>query len=185
MRTPRAVRSRLDRLVKRQTLDDSAQFTRGAFFGELPFYSRYQEIAFLEEFGREVSDRLLVAYGLDYLDKLLDELAPAEPFLAALTIDRAGRSTPLVPHVFVSHGEATKTLPGHLSLRAPSTVLARYVERLVGSFDDTVRFQVLEDFLTVPRHPRVFVGPRWSAAPAWVTIEALQDQARQIALASP
>ena len=69
-----------------------------------PFYSRYREIAFLEEFGREISDRVLLGLGLDYLDALVEFMSRRGSFFAALTVDRFNRASPIVPKIFACEG---------------------------------------------------------------------------------
>ena len=181
LRTPRAIRTRLDRMMKRQTLDDRTQFSRPGFFGEIPFYARYYEIAFLEDFARSVSDRILLSCGLDYLKQLLDRDHVCSHFFAALTVERDDRHSPLVPKIFVSHGTTTEDLPANLPLREPRTLLGRMVARLVRALDPASRYLILEDVETVAASPRIFVGPDHETAPGWLTIDAMR---RHVATAS-
>ena len=174
MRTPSILRPKLRRLIALERLDDFASFAGGDVDHEVPLYSRYKQVAFLEGFGRETADRLLLQFGLDALDTFprLGLVAPG--MLIALTVDRHGKGEPIIPKIFASNPSSAARFKGRYRLREPRTTLGRWLVRMIRNLGEVGRFLVLEEATAaVPGHPRVFIGHRPEFAPGLMTIDQL------------
>jgi hypothetical protein len=174
MRIPSILKARLDRLAKRHGWDDLASFSEPGFVGELPLYSRYQEIAFLEEFDRDFADAVMVSYGLETIDLLVNRIAFTEPFLLALTLERAEPTWPMVPKLFLCHRTDCDKLGDHLLLGPPRGPFADRVLDIIGKREKSL--QVLQDDVTDKSQPRLFVAHRHGRVDGQRTLDLLAKQ---------
>jgi hypothetical protein len=174
MRIPSILKARLDWLAKRHGWDDVASFSEPGFVGELPLYSRYQEIEFLEEFGRDFADTIMVTYGLETIDLLVNQIAFTKPFLLALTLERTEPTSPIIPKLFVCHRTDCDKLGEHLLLGPPRGPFANRVLDIIGKREKSL--QVLQDDVTVPSHPRLFVAHRHGRVDGQRTLKLLAKQ---------
>ena len=177
-RTPSVLQGRYRRLIDRQLLDDFTPYREPDVFGGVPIFSRYKEVEFLEEFGRETADRLLLIFGLDTLDSFLamGSITPGTMF--ALEIDRYSQEDPIIPRIFAANPADAAEMVGHMRLREPRSRFGRWALKTISSLGDDARFLVLEEQpAAVADQRRVFVGPRAAIAPGLMTIDALLSPA--------
>jgi hypothetical protein len=173
LRVPVTLKEKFLRVLKEERLDDPAQFFRAGFFDEIPLYSRYSQLSFLEQLPRDRANATLVRLSLDFLHRLTRSSVPSAGFLAAVTFNRYSKQEYLVPNVFVCHGKIDELIKGGLVLRAPGSVLASRLIETLGEVSDARRYLVLQDTQTIPREPRVFIGLRRHPHPLMVGIDAL------------
>lgn len=171
------VEAKFWQLLEQQRLNDRSQFVREGFFDEVPLYSRYSQLKFLEErflgYSRKEIDSVMIKFGLHYLEIILDKCVPKENFLAALTVrNSSGKNFRLLPSIFVCHGRVEELLDGRLELVPPKSVFAKRLETIVSDIAGPNRYHVLQDSLTVPRDVRVFVGPRHLSNSLMVGVDA-------------
>lgn len=174
LRLSAKIREGFRRLLEEQKLDDLSQFFRDGFFDEIPLYSRYSQLSFLEylEVGR--ADAVLIRLSLDYLDRIIHHAGPKSKFLAAVTVANTGtKKDYLQPSIFVCHGRIDELLKGRLMLRAPKSVFANRLKKIVDEVAGASRYHVLQDTRTIPRKVRVFISPKHLPHPRMVGIDEL------------
>jgi hypothetical protein len=161
------------RVLERQKLDALDQYYRQGFFDEVPLYSRYAELSFLDKYSKEEANALLLGLSLDYLDRVIRHDIPKAPFLAAITAWSCPKSEYLVPGIFVCHGQVDELLRGRLVLRPPKSAFASRIRSVVNETHGPDLYHVLQDTQTVPRDVRVFIAPRKLPSPMMVPIDEL------------
>lgn len=143
-------------LRRRHMADPASTFADPGFFDEIPLYSRYREVDFLERYGDV--NLLLVELSLDYLQRVASEIpvVKAKRFLA-ITVISDDEDEYIVPSVFICNRKV-KTQLKDLHLSSPSKGLGKRIEALVKAAKLQTTFSVLEDRCTVPGDVRVFIG---------------------------
>ena len=153
-------------VLEPEGLADPSRFVAGDFFDEIPLYSRYAQVEpFLR--GKRSPDNVLLDMALEYLAEVCGEAKLRRGFVAAITIpDDAipGDAIPdekefryLVPSLFVCKGNIRRRLNG-LRLRKPLTAFGKRIAAVLKQVDPKSTFGILEDTLTVPGQPRVFIS---------------------------
>ncbi len=155
---------------------DLSPFGELGFFDEAPLYSRYSQLDFLKDRPAAEIDRIVFNFALDYLDFLLRDCRPRGSFLAALTILKPSRKDPIVPSIFVCHGQVEERVSGRLPLDEPNSRSARLIQKLLGDSQDSADYEILQDTRTISPEVRVFVGPRSPANLLMVTIGELKAE---------
>lgn len=165
-----------DKILQAEKLADMAQFYAPDFCDEVPLYSRYKQLSFLKKMGLEEENKVLLAWALSFLDRLLAESDPTRSFFAALTIweDDGDDNEPIVPNVFVCN-EPKDLLKG-LKLHEAKGPFSKSIDQLLARISATAhsKYQLLEDRETLPDKARVFIGPRRPPYPAFVTLDSLR-----------
>jgi hypothetical protein len=165
---PPQARARFEKVLRKGLLDlDSVGYDNTGFFDEIPLYSRYKHVEFLEQYGDV--NLLLLELALDYLEQVRSgvHLSRTRRFLA-ITITRY-EDDYIVPAIFVCNGEVRNRLKV-LHLTPPSAGLGKDIEKLVRKTKLDALFTVLEDRETVPEEVRVFVSYK-SPPPGLVSLE--------------
>lgn len=164
------IRRGFRRVLGEQKLDDLSQFQRVGFFDEVPLFSRYAQIAFLDDQDRDRANETLLELGLEYLDRIYCEFqAPEGSFFAGLTAYAPAEGDYLQPSIFVYHGLIGEHLLGRLNLSAPDSVFGAWVARHVGDRP----YAVMQDTETVPGEVRVFIGLARPLPPRWIGLDEL------------
>ncbi|HEV2970488.1 MAG TPA: Imm15 family immunity protein [Pirellulales bacterium] len=165
--------SKLWKVVEKEGLADLSQYHRNGFFDEVPFFSRFKDVAFLREFGREQADAALLRFALKFLKALIWYEIPEQPFLAALTIWNNPEDELIVPNLFVCNGKVQEQVGDNLALHPAKAVGSRRIAKLLSRLHMVEPFQALEDSSTAPNMTRVFVGYSIPPYPNVVPLHAL------------
>jgi hypothetical protein len=137
-------------------------------------YSHYSQLSFLEYLKVDRADGVLIRLSLDYLDRIIHHAGPKSKFLAAITVANTGtKKDYLQPSLFVCHGQIDELLKGRLVLRAPKSVFANRLKKIVGEVAGITRSHILQDTQTIPWTVRVFLGPEHLPHPRMVGIDEL------------
>jgi hypothetical protein len=168
--------SRLWRVLEEERLSDLPQYHREGFFDELPLYSRFAQVAFLEDQGPRRANAALLRFGLKFLDALVAYEVPRLPFLAALTLWDNPDDCLLVPQIFVCCGDVRERLGSGLVLQEGRSVFAARVAKILAAVDPAGRYQLLEDVSTVPGTSRAVIGNRRVPFPNMVRLETFKPR---------
>ena len=153
---PISFRTRFESVLVAQHLGDPASvISESDFFDEIPLYSRYHQVEFLEQYGDV--NQLLIQLSLEYLDRVASVARPAKNkrFIAITVI--CDDSKFLVPSIFVCNGDFETRLKG-LHLSSPSSALGKRVEALVNMANSDEDYSIFEDRQTVPDDARIFIS---------------------------
>jgi len=177
MKTETSFESQLWGVLAEERLTDLSQFHRRGFFDEVPLYSRISQVAFLKKGGAAKANRMLLAFGLKFLNALLAYDHPRWPFLAALTVWDDTDDGLIVPNVFVCSGEM-RPLDDLLVLHQPAGAFAKMMMKLLMRVDRAGEFLALEDNVTLSEAARVFIGRTAIPDGEWmVTIDRFEEGA--------
>jgi len=180
MKSRRSLPSWFEKLLRDEGLDDLDQFFEPGYFDETPLYSRYDQLDPLGTPEARSIDFMLLGPCLDYLDALLEHRMPKYPFFAALTMTRDDRRFPMLPAVFACCGDEVDTISARLSLSEPRSSLGDYVEGILDSSGRAAGFEMLQDSVTVPRHPRIFLGRRDLPSPEMRRLSQLARRPKRL-----
>src|SRR5260370_18299462 len=142
--------SRTGRVLKEEKLDDLSQYSEDGFFDEIPLYSRFAQVSFLEALGREGADKVLIEFGLRYMESVVAHTMPVTKMLAAVTVVDFGEGDPVVPHIFFCNGLVKERLEGKLVLREPTKPFSLKLVNLVEALSLAGKHQWLHDKGTIP-----------------------------------
>lgn len=148
---------RFEAVLREEGLADRSQFDVSGFFDELPLFSRYRQISFLENYGN-VND-LLIELSLDYLRSIIDQRRSHAECFAAITVWHDGEAQFLVPYIFFCNGWLARRL-SKLRLSPPNSVFAKSLQRTLRIAKLSSKFAVAQDTITSPDHVRAFIGYR-------------------------
>lgn len=160
-------------VLQAENLTDLSQFCTSAFCDEVPLYSRYSQLSFMDQLSLEDRNASLLASAIDFLQRLIRQSKSTLPFFAAITIWQDEDSDPIVPNVFVCNQEPVKSLES-LKLHEPATPFSVSIGRLLSKAIPAGDYRLLEDVETLPDSVRVFVGPKTPPYGAFVTLDAFQ-----------
>jgi hypothetical protein len=164
--------SRLWSVLQDEGLADLSQYDRLGFFDEVPLFSRFEQVAFLESLTVARANRILLAFGLKVLNAIVAYDLSKKPFFAALTFWDEMAAPWLVPHLFVCCGEVKEKLRGELELLSVTSPLSLRLARWLNDIDAQDRFQIYEDRTTEPSVARVLIGHRRPMFPQMVSLES-------------
>jgi hypothetical protein len=180
MKTKQSLPTWFKKLLRDEGLDDFDQFFEPGYFDETPLYSRYDQLDPLGAPGAKSADSMLFGLCLDYLVSLLEHRVPECPFFAALTMTRDDRRFPMVPAIFACCGEEVGTLPVRLPLTDPRSSLGDYLGEILDSSGRSADFEMLQDSVTVPRHPRIFISRRDLPSPRMLRLSQLARRPKRL-----
>jgi len=175
----------LNKILKRQELADLSQYSTPGFFDEIPLYSRFREVKFLEKLRQEDADKVLIGFGLQYLDSIVQQIEPTPLFFAALTFLDFPEDDYLVPNIFVCNGEVHSVLGDKLILRQPRGQFSTRINKAIKSLNLISLYSLKEDPYTVRECMRVFVGHRVSLRQSMLTIYDFYKRNQDEALRNP
>ncbi len=144
------------RVLAPEGLDDPSRFLQADFFDEIPLYSRYEQIEPFVRRGRS-ADVFLLDMALEYLGEVFDAATTSRGFFAAITIPDDKDAKHIVPSLFFCKGRSRQRLRG-LRLRKPLTEFSKRLSGILRRVDPQSELGILEDTLTVPGEPRVFIS---------------------------
>jgi hypothetical protein len=150
------IKRKFDAVLEKEHLSDiPATFGDADFFDEVPLYSRYNQVKFLENYG-DVNG-LLLELAVSYMDRVTSETHPRKRFVA-ITVMQDDSKEYLVPAIFVCNSHVKQKLKElRLSLSSAGSVGSQ-VKSLIKSSKYPTALSVLEDHTTVPGDVRVFIG---------------------------
>jgi len=152
-------------MLEKNRLVDLSQFHKPGFFEEVPLYSRFADVAFLEDYRPDEANAMLLRFSLKYLRSLISYEEHVTPFLAAITVSNFSPGDPIVPNLFV-WSRPVPELYDKLRLSEPSTPFSKRIKRFVSRSDAHDRHAVLQD----TEMARVFVAPSVPPYPGFVPI---------------
>jgi hypothetical protein len=160
--TPAPDRRRFERILRSERLNDPSVFLEVGFFDEVPLYSRFRQVSFLDELGPEGRDQAIVEFALEYLGRVSESLKEKGQAnaLVSLTFREDEKEDPLVPCVFVCYGDVDRSLRGRLRLRPARSRLAGRIRKALRGLGRIGGFILLEENETDPGNPRVFLSER-------------------------
>ncbi len=150
--------SKLWKILEKEGLADLSQYHRDAYFDEVPLYSRFEDVSFLRELGRDKADTALLRFGLKFLKALTWYEVPERPFFAALTVWHNPDDELIVPNLFVCNGDVYERVGDHLALGPVKVMASKRIEKLISRLQMIESHQVLEDIATAPLTSRVIIG---------------------------
>lgn len=148
-------RQRFESVLASELLDDLAIFAKPDFFDEVPLYSRFSQVEFLESYGDV--DSILIELALAYLQRVADAVRLRSRRFVAMTVTDCPDDEFLTPSIFVCNTSAREKL-STLQLQEPSAPFTRRIEQLVKQTKSGAGFQVMEDRSLNSEEVRVFVG---------------------------
>ncbi len=176
MKTNGDYESKLWKILEREGLADLSQYHRDGFFDEVPFYSRFADVAFLRNLGKDKADGDLLRFALKFLKALIWYDIPTKPFFAAVTIWQNPADKLIVPNLFVCNGDVEEQIGDGLALCTVKSAPSKRIERLLTRLQPLDAFQVLEESETAPEMTRVFIGYSVSPYPNVVPVHAFQKR---------
>jgi hypothetical protein len=159
------------KVLKAEGLEDLSQFCKHEFCDEVPLYSRYTQVASLDDLELEEANPVLLDLGLNFLENIVKKSSPEHPFFAALTVWEEEGDEPIVPRIFICNKEPKGQLK-QLVLHRPSTAFSKKIRKLLMEITPAGKYQVFEDDETLPDKARVFIGQRRPPYPAFVILRS-------------
>lgn len=150
--------SKFWQVLEKNRLVDLSQFHKRGFYEEVPLYSRLSDISFLSDLSSDEASVLLLRFALKFLKSVISYEEHQTPYFAAITVSDFSTKDPIVPNLFVWFESVSKLYP-RLTLRAVTTPFGKKIKRLVSRLRLPESFEVVEDTITIPDLPRVFIAP--------------------------
>jgi hypothetical protein len=172
MKIDAKIESALWTVLQEEGLGDLSRFHRSGFFDEVPLFSRFEQVSFLEEVRPTRGNRMLLEFGLKVLSAIAAYDCSKRPFFAALTFWDEMAAPWLVPHLFVCCGEVNDKVRGKLTLAPCAAPFSLRMERWLTDSDPDGRFQIYEDRATEPNLIRVVIGHREPLFPQMTTVDS-------------
>ncbi|ODT96809.1 MAG: hypothetical protein ABS79_07815 [Planctomycetes bacterium SCN 63-9] len=171
-------------ILTRGRLVDLSQFHKPDAFEEVPLFTRYSELDFLNGKTSSEINSILLRFALKFLKTIILYEEHRTHYLAAITIwEPLDSDDPIVPNLFFWSGKAdrVKNLKKQLPLDRVSTPFGRKIKQLAGAGAHP-RFDVLEDHSTIPGESRIFVSLGQRPYPSFLTLKDLQRPANSLTL---
>ncbi|HET6883908.1 MAG TPA: hypothetical protein VFI31_27385 [Pirellulales bacterium] len=157
MSLPTEVTEKFEAVLEQERLVDRSLFDAPGFFDELPLYSRYTQIEFLNRYGN--ADELLIQLSLDYLESVVERRRSHAECFAAITIRDQGDQEHVVPYIFLCNGWVTRRLKP-LRLTPPTSELAKSLRQSLDLLSRSSKFALAQDTISSPGNTRVFIALR-------------------------
>jgi hypothetical protein len=162
------------KVLKAEKLLDLSQFNSPELFDEVPLYSRYKQMSFLNGMSLERANESLLAMGLDLLMSIINNHSGSEAFFAALTVWQGEDDALIVPNIFICNNNPRRQLK-KLTLQKAKAHFCKKIGKLVRKAAGTPQYLAVEDNQTLEDDIRVFIGPKTSPCAKLVTLRSLLE----------
>lgn len=172
MNLPDSARQKLEAVLRDEKLDDRSRYDAPGFFDEIPLYSRYRQVAFLQKYGDP--EKLLIEFALEYLESIAQaKRSPAECF-ASITVMEHQDAELIVPCIYLCNGRIKSRLRT-LRLARPLSKFAAALKSSLEHLGSRSRYALAQDTISAPGHVRVFIGFRKPVVENMITLRTLTE----------
>jgi hypothetical protein len=167
-------------ILEKENLADLSQYHRPGFFDEVPLFSHFADVSFLNRYDRDSGDEFLLSFGIKFLKALIWYEIPRQSFLASLTIWNHPDDAFIVPHVLVCSGQVRKRLGERLQLQDVQAEPAKRIQRLFLRLRLPDPLQILEERSTTAEMSRVFIGYKTAPYAKVIPIHTFEQKSPRI-----